>query len=68
MRHDDLPGLAGAFGGRVSWQAARFKTFPEGHHPNVLAIFDFGMHGGVSYTVMELLEGETLRGKPDAFG
>jgi len=32
-------------------------------HPNILAIHDFGTHEGVSYAVMELLEGETLRGK-----
>lgn len=30
-------------------------------HPNILAIFDFGSEGGVTYAVMELLEGETLR-------
>lgn len=30
-------------------------------HPNILSIFDFGTHDGVSYAVMELLEGETLR-------
>src|SRR4029077_5741231 len=35
-------------------------------HPNILSIFDFGTQDGVSYTVMELLEGETLRGKLDA--
>jgi eukaryotic-like serine/threonine-protein kinase len=35
-------------------------------HPNILAIFDFGTHEGKTYTVMELLEGETLRGKLDA--
>jgi serine/threonine protein kinase/tetratricopeptide (TPR) repeat protein len=35
-------------------------------HPNILAIYDFGIDGGVSYAVMELLEGETLRGKLDA--
>src|SRR5271154_2865235 len=34
-------------------------------HPNILAIHDFGTHDGVSYAVMELLEGETLRGKLD---
>jgi len=34
-------------------------------HPNILSIFDFGTHGGVSYAVTELLEGETLRGKLD---
>lgn len=30
-------------------------------HPNILSIFDFGTEDGVSYAVMELLEGETLR-------
>jgi serine/threonine protein kinase/tetratricopeptide (TPR) repeat protein len=30
-------------------------------HPNVLSLHDFGNEGGVSYAVMELLEGETLR-------
>ena len=35
-------------------------------HPNILAIHDFGTHEGLSYAVMELLEGETLRGKLDA--
>ncbi len=34
-------------------------------HPNILAIFDFGTHDGVSYAVTELLEGETLRGRLD---
>src|SRR5262249_39266282 len=32
-------------------------------HPNILSIFDFGVEDGVSYAVMELLEGETLRGR-----
>ncbi|HEV8122586.1 MAG TPA: serine/threonine-protein kinase, partial [Candidatus Polarisedimenticolia bacterium] len=35
-------------------------------HPNILAIFDFGRHEGTAYAVMELLEGETLRGKLDS--
>lgn len=30
-------------------------------HPNILAIHDFGRDDGVSYAVMELLQGETLR-------
>src|SRR3982750_9119 len=34
-------------------------------HPNILAIHDFGTHNAVSYSVTELLEGETLRGKLD---
>jgi TolB-like protein len=32
-------------------------------HPNILAIHDFGTQAGISYAVMELLKGETLRGK-----
>jgi eukaryotic-like serine/threonine-protein kinase len=31
-------------------------------NPHILAIHDFGTQDGVSYAVMELLEGETLRG------
>ena len=34
-------------------------------HPNILSIFDFGASDGMAYAVMELLEGETLRGKLD---
>jgi Tol biopolymer transport system component len=30
-------------------------------HPNVIAIFDVGTHGGTPYVVTELLDGETLR-------
>ncbi len=35
-------------------------------HPNILSIFDFGTHEETAYAVMELLEGETLRGKLDS--
>jgi len=31
-------------------------------HPNILAIYDVGNQGAVTYAVAELLEGETLRG------
>jgi serine/threonine-protein kinase len=30
-------------------------------HPNILAIHDYGTHEGITYAVMELLEGETIR-------
>ncbi|HEU4886436.1 MAG TPA: protein kinase, partial [Thermoanaerobaculia bacterium] len=30
-------------------------------HANILSIFDFGTENGVTYAVMELLEGETVR-------
>ena len=32
-------------------------------HPNILSIFDYGSESGVSYAVMELQDGETLRDK-----
>jgi serine/threonine protein kinase/Flp pilus assembly protein TadD len=32
-------------------------------HPNILGIFELGRENGVSFAVMELLEGETLRDK-----
>lgn len=31
------------------------------NHPNILHIYDTGLHEGMPYLVMELLEGETLR-------
>src|ERR1700704_1475017 len=34
-------------------------------HPNILAIHDFANQDGIAYAVMELLDGETLRGKLD---
>ncbi|HEX3227474.1 MAG TPA: protein kinase, partial [Pyrinomonadaceae bacterium] len=31
------------------------------NHPNILAVYDVGVHDGAPYVVSELLEGETLR-------
>jgi eukaryotic-like serine/threonine-protein kinase len=31
------------------------------NHPNILAVYDIGMHDGAPFLVTELLEGETLR-------
>ncbi|HZR55992.1 MAG TPA: protein kinase [Terriglobales bacterium] len=33
------------------------------NHPNIVAIFDIGLHDGAPYIVSELLEGKTLRQK-----
>ena len=30
-------------------------------HPNILAVYDLGMHDGAPYVVSELLEGESFR-------
>ena len=38
------------------------KAVAKLDHPNILAIHDFGSEVGVAYAVMELLEGESLRG------
>src|SRR5499426_3113076 len=37
------------------------KTLAALNHPNVLTVFDAGMHEGAPYLVSELLEGRTLR-------
>ncbi len=33
------------------------------NHPNITGIHDFSTHGGMTYVVMELLEGESLRAR-----
>ena len=33
------------------------------NHPNILAVYDVGLHGGAPYIVSELLEGESLRSR-----
>jgi tRNA A-37 threonylcarbamoyl transferase component Bud32 len=37
-------------------------------HPNILAIFDVGLHDNTAYAVTELLDGETLRARLASFG
>ncbi|MEO8191424.1 MAG: protein kinase [Acidobacteriota bacterium] len=49
----------------LAWFEREAKAVAALSHPNILAIHDFGNQDGVSYTVTELLEGETLRGKLD---
>lgn len=42
------------------FQEAKFASMI--HHPNVVAVEDFGEHRGVCYLAMELVRGETLQG------
>jgi hypothetical protein len=35
-------------------------------HPNILALYDIGSHGGQTYVVTEVLDGETLRDRVNA--
>jgi serine/threonine protein kinase len=46
-------------------ELARFqreaRTMASLSHPNILNIFDFGQQDGITYAVMELLEGQNLR-------
>ncbi len=37
------------------------KTLATLNHPNILTIYDAGLHEGAPYLVSELLEGKTLR-------
>src|SRR5712692_3654401 len=61
-----LPESVAADSDRLARFEREAKAVAALSHPNILAIHDFGTHEGVSYAVMELLEGETLRGKLDA--
>jgi eukaryotic-like serine/threonine-protein kinase len=52
----------------LSQDADRLRRFEQEaqaagalNHPNILAVFDVGMHESAPYVVSELLEGETLR-------
>jgi serine/threonine-protein kinase len=36
------------------------------HHPNVMAVYDWGEDDGIPFMVLELLEGGSLRGMLDA--
>src|SRR6478609_3097684 len=37
------------------------QTLGSLNHPNILAVYDIGTHGGALFVVSELLDGETLR-------
>ncbi len=61
-----LPEFVAADPDRLTRFEREAKAVAALSHPNILSIFDFGNQDGVAYAVMELLEGETLRGKLDS--
>jgi hypothetical protein len=58
--------MSEAFGGDAE-RVRRFQLEAQAagalNDPNILAVFDVGLHGSVPYLVSELLEGDTLRGR-----
>src|SRR6202043_2237024 len=56
-----LPESVAADPGTLARFEREAKAVAALSHPNILSIFDFGTQDGISYAVMELLEGETLR-------
>ena len=56
-----LPAAFAADGDRRARFEREAQTVATLSHPNVVSIFDTGMHDGQLFVVMELLEGETLR-------
>jgi eukaryotic-like serine/threonine-protein kinase len=58
--------LPDSFAHDPAW-LARFqreaKALASLAHPNILAIYDYGCHDGMSFAVTELLRGETLRAR-----
>ena len=56
-----LPELFADDPGRLARFDREARAVAALSHPNILAIHDYGTHEGITYAVMELLEGETLR-------
>src|SRR5881396_965367 len=56
-----LPGEFASDEGRLKRFEQEAKTLASLNHPNILSIFDTGVHGSTPYLVSELLEGQTLR-------
>jgi eukaryotic-like serine/threonine-protein kinase len=58
-----LPDLYASNPDRLARFEREAKAVAALSHPNILAIHDYGTDGNVTYAVMELLEGETLRSR-----
>ncbi|MBS2021887.1 MAG: protein kinase [Deltaproteobacteria bacterium] len=62
-RHVALKLLRPARGAAVAELKREAETAARLSHPNIVTLFDFGVHGGVPLLVLELLEGETLQAR-----
>jgi Tol biopolymer transport system component len=56
-----LPGLSTAESDRLRRFELEARAAAALNHPNILAVYQMGVHQGTPYLVSELLEGETLR-------
>src|SRR5258706_2798855 len=58
-----IPETFAADAGRVQRFEQEARAAGQLNHPNILAVYDVGVHAGAPYIVSELLEGETLRSR-----
>jgi len=58
-----IPETWSADAGRVRRFEQESRAAGQINHPNILAVFDVGIHAGAPYIVSELLEGESLRSR-----
>ena len=58
-----LPTTFAADAGRLRRFEQEARAAGQLNHPNILAVYDVGVHAGAPYIVSELLEGESLRGR-----
>ena len=58
-----LPANASSDPGRLQRFEQEARAAAALNHPNLLAVYDVGVHDGAPYIVSELLEGQTLRAR-----
>jgi len=56
-----IPEIFAADQGRARRFEQEARAAGQLNHPNILAVYDVGLHAGAPYIVSELLEGESLR-------